>query len=381
MRIKLAFLTVGPCPYYHDFCGLLGKKTDLTVIYERRSLGNRDGSWADVEAAGYKAVWLEGVNVGDEMAFCPGIIRYLKKNRFDLVVLHDYLSPTGMLASLYMRAFRIPFAIHADGGVKKETEKLCIRFLKRFFVSGACAYFSSGRITDEYFTFYGADIHNIYRYPFTSVHERDILQKPLPESERRRLRSELGLEKRLCDAVLVLYVGSIIRRKGVDLLLRCARRVGERAEFLIIGGEPTDKMKQWIRKHGITNVTFRGFEPPERVRQYMRCADLFVFPTRYDIWGLVVNEAMSAGLPVITTDQCVSGVELVENGRNGLLVHAGDVDALTEGILRMLALTKEKLAEMGKNNLKKMKGYSLERMAQTYEEQMIQIVRGKRSKA
>ena len=66
MSMRLAFLTVGPCPYYHDFCELLGRTTDLTVIYERRFLGNRDESWAGVETAGYQTVWLKGVNVGDE---------------------------------------------------------------------------------------------------------------------------------------------------------------------------------------------------------------------------------------------------------------------------------------------------------------------------
>ena len=375
MSMRLAFLTVGPCPYYHDFCELLGRTTDLTVIYERRFLGNRDESWAGVETAGYQTVWLKGVNVGDEMAFCPGILWYLRKNRFDLVILHDYLSPTGMLASLYMRAYHIPFAIHADGGVKKEREKVCIRLLKNFFASKACAYFSSGRITDEYFTYYGADVHKIYRYPFTSVHADEILTEPLSGQEKRKLREELGLGKQIRDGRLVLYVGSIIHRKGVDLLLRCAKRVGEGAEFLIVGGEATTKMKQWIRRHGITNVTFRGFEPPEQIRKYMRCADLFVFPTRYDIWGLVINEAMAAGLPVVTTDRCVAGMELVEDGKNGRVVHANDVDALTEGVLKMLHPGQQEQAEIGRNNLGKIRTYSLEHMAQVYESQLRELVK------
>ena len=374
MSMRLAFLTVGPCPYYHDFCELLGRTTDLTVIYERRFLGNRDESWAGVETAGYQTVWLKGVNVGDEMAFCPGILWYLRKNRFDLVILHDYLSPTGMLASLYMRAYHIPFAIHADGGVKKEREKVCIRLLKNFFASKACAYFSSGRVTDEYFTYYGADARKIYRYPFTSVHADEILAEPLSGQEKRKLREELGLGKQIRDGRLVLYVGSIIHRKGVDLLLWCAKRVGERAEFLIVGGEATTKMKQWIRRHGITNVTFRGFEPPEQIRRYMRCADLFVFPTRYDIWGLVINEAMAAGLPVVTTDRCVAGMELVEDGKNGRVVHANDVDALTEGVLKMLHPGQQEQAEIGRNNLGKIRTYSLEHMAQVYGEHMAKIV-------
>ena len=132
-------------------------------------------------------------------------------------------------------------------------------------------------------------------------------------------------------------------------------------------------MKQWIKRHGITNVTFCRFEPPERIKQYMRCADLFVFPTRYDIWGLVINEAMAAGLPIITTDQCVSGIELVENEKNGLLVHADNVEELTQGTLQMLSRAEDELMEIGKNNLGKMKGYSLEQMVRVYKKHLFSI--------
>ena len=371
--MEILFISNALSPYYHNFCEMLGKELKLTVLYERRLAGNRDLSWGNLKEENYRAIYLKGRAVGEEMAFCPEVIGYIRKGCFDFVVLHNYLSPTGMLASLYMQIYKIPFAIHADGAVKKVQEKRIIRVVKRFFVSKACAYFSSGRVTDEYFTYYGADARRIYRYPFTSVHAADILAKPLSGQEKQKLRELLGLGERLCGSRLVLYVGSIIHRKGVDLLLRCAEQIGERAEFLIIGGEPTPGMKQWIKRHGIMNVTFCRFEPPERIKQYMRCADLFVFPTRYDIWGLVINEAMAAGLPIITTDQCVSGIELVEREKNGLLVHADNVEELTQGTLQMLSRTEDELMEIGKNNLGKMKGYSLEQMVRVYKKHLFSI--------
>lgn len=55
-------------------------------------------------------------------------------------------------------------------------------------------------------------------------------------------------------------------------------------------------------------------------------ADIFVHPTREDIWGLVVNEAMAKGLPVITTDRCVAGLELIKNESVGRIVPVENID-------------------------------------------------------
>jgi glycosyltransferase involved in cell wall biosynthesis len=61
---------------------------------------------------------------------------------------------------------------------------------------------------------------------------------------------------------------------------------------------------------------------------WYRAADVFVLPTRYDTWGLVINEAMAQGLPVITTSGALAGLELIHNGENGYVVPAEDADAL-----------------------------------------------------
>ena len=61
---------------------------------------------------------------------------------------------------------------------------------------------------------------------------------------------------------------------------------------------------------------------------YYQAADLFVFPTREDIWGLVINEALSFGLPVITTRKCVAGVEMIKEGVNGSIVSEDNVEQL-----------------------------------------------------
>ena len=119
------------------------------------------------------------------------------------------------------------------------------------------------------------------------------------------------------------------------------------------------------RNLGLTNICFDGFMPKQKLLRYYQAADLFVLPTREDIWGLVVNEAMAYGLPVITTDRCVAGLDLVENGVNGYIVPADDVSALASSIKTALA---GDLTKMGSNSLEKIRPYTIENMAKVHME-------------
>ena len=102
----------------------------------------------------------------------------------------------------------------------------------------------------------------------------------------------------------------------------------------------------------LENVHFIGFKSKEELKKYYKSADLFVLPTREDIWGLVINEAMSYGLPIITTNKCVAGVELINNDENGFIVSVEDSKSISKKI--NLLLDNEKLSEsMSENNLKK----------------------------
>src|SRR5205823_740560 len=75
-------------------------------------------------------------------------------------------------------------------------------------------------------------------------------------------------------------------------------------------------------------ISYEGFQPPEALPEYFARADVFVLPSRHDGWGVVVNQAIGAGLPVICSDAVGAGLDLVEEGVNGLRFAAGDVDGL-----------------------------------------------------
>lgn len=125
----------------------------------------------------------------------------------------------------------------------------------------------------------------------------------------------------------VLWLGSVILRKGIQYLIEAARLLSDRSiHFSIVGG--IDISNQAIAS-APANVEFKGRVTRDQTAQHYRNADLFVFPTLSDGFGLVQLEAMAHGLPVISTPNCGT---VVEHGKNGLIVPAKDPTALANAI-------------------------------------------------
>lgn len=358
--MKLLYLTNLPSPYVVRFLNELGRTFEITALFERESGRGRDPGWAADEERRFKSVFLRGIHTGDEAAFCPGVLRYLCRGGFDAVVLNEYSTPTGMLAILALKCLRRPFYIGCDGGVAKDGGGPRERW-KRFLIGSARGWFSSGRVTDRYLLHYGASAPRICRYPFTSLSSGEILKEPPGPDQKRALRKSLGIDAPL----MVLAVGQFIRRKGFDILLRAAAAFPAGTALYLIGGSATPEYREICRTNGLERVTFLDFMPSDQLKNYYDAADVFVLPTRSDIWGLVINEAMARALPVVTTTRCVAGLELVEDGVNGFLVPPDDGGSLAEkinGVLMDSALRQE----MARQSLQKIRSYTIEEMAAIY---------------
>ena len=125
---------------------------------------------------------------------------------------------------------------------------------------------------------------------------------------------------------VVISVGQFIHRKGFDILLNAAPAID--ADVYIIGGKPEADYTELAS----SNVHFIDFMTKDELKAYYRAATVYAMPTREDIWGLVVNEALSYGLPVVSSDKCVAGLELIKPSSNGYIVPVEDSKALAEAI-------------------------------------------------
>ena len=86
----------------------------------------------------------------------------------------------------------------------------------------------------------------------------------------------------------------------------------------MVGGEKTQA--SLFKGYDNPQIKYCGFKTKEELADYYKAADLLLLPTRKDIWGLVVNEALSFGVPVITTKNCGAGLELIKDGVNGYII-------------------------------------------------------------
>ena len=358
--MKVLFLTNIPSPYRVDFFGELAKYCDLTVLYEMGSATDRDVEWfrADRDNGTYQSVFLKPIIKQSSSAWCPSVKRYLKKGVYDIIIIGVYSTPTGMYAIHYLKCHHMPYAINCDGGFVPSAERSLKFKLKRYFISGAKFYLCSGTYSDAYLIYYGAYPDAVRHYPFSPLHEAEILQGPVSEEEKRRLRKELGWK----EEKIILSVGSFIPRKGFDILIKTASELQDRYGVYIVGGNDTEQYRQLIELYKLEHVHFLPFMKSNTIKKCYMSADVFVLPTREDIWGLVINEAMAVGLPVITTDRCVAGMELLENKS---IVPVEDSETLGRKIEQLMRSDDLRKQE-GKRNLERIRDYTIENMAKTH---------------
>jgi glycosyltransferase involved in cell wall biosynthesis len=155
------------------------------------------------------------------------------------------------------------------------------------------------------------------------------------EEERVAHRAKLALP----EEKIVMYVGRFVREKGIQVLLNSASAVlaqEPNTKFLIVGGGNREKFEKFIQWAGLQNkVLFTGFMANRSLHQLYRCADVAVFPSLYEPFGIVALEGMAAGAPVVASD--AGGLrEVVLHDRTGTLSFAGSPESLAWGVLRVL---------------------------------------------
>jgi glycosyltransferase involved in cell wall biosynthesis len=338
----------------------VGGGVDLTVIFERHSASDRDEKWKSKDAVLYKEIYLNGIKIKGERSASVEAIRYIRALEYDLFVVHGYSTVTAMIAIEYMRLHKIPFVISADGGLLSKERKIKA-IIKHHFISPAQAWLSTGATTSEYFAKYGAKANMIFEYPFSSLKNLEI-EQPAREEEKNRLKNDLGIT----DKKVVLYVGQFIHRKGIDVLLDIARRLESLDTGLyLVGGEPDDELKTTVKEYGLGRVHFIPFKGKDELRSYYRVADVFTLPTREDIWGLVVNEAMGKGVPVVSTNRCVAALTMVTPGKNGYIVDVEDSDQLFEKIADLLN-NPSKRSDFAQKAYETATKYTIEEMAKRH---------------
>lgn len=206
----------------------------------------------------------------------------------------------------------------------------------------------SNEVRDEVIHYYGADPAKVVAVPWGI--ELDVFRPDA--AERTRIRAEWGVGP--ADKVLLL-VANEFNRKGLGPTVEALAKLGRSDVRLMVAGRgDPEPYRALIERLGLTQrVTFLGHVPVNPVYQG---ADLFVMPSTYEGWGLVIGEALAAGLPVVTS-RFPGSIAMVEPGENGLLLEdARDADELAKAI--ETALVPAALARMSERARPSVERYS-----------------------
>jgi glycosyltransferase involved in cell wall biosynthesis len=240
--------------------------------------------------------------------------------------------------------------------------RLWVELLKKKFLQRCDGFVVPGRASLDYLRNYGLQENAIFIAPNAVDNQLFRRCAETARNEADIYRSSLCLPPRY-----FLFCGRLVREKGVFELLEAYQRLVteiQESVSLVFVGDGRDRSELAMRagRTAPGKVLFPGFAQRHDLAAYYALSDALVFPTHTDPWGLVVNEAMACGIPVICSDAAGCAPDLVVDHQNGIRVDAGNVEQLSDAMDEM-ARNPETRARMGQCGAERIRGYSPEAWA------------------
>ncbi len=356
---KIAIITNMPAPYRVALYELLQRDVlyseyEFHIIFSVGSESQRDWRVDLSKLNNYYflgAKTIEGQNRYDktQLILSKGVSDILKKINPEVVIASEY-NTTALQAFLYCKLNKKSYITMTDGTLFSERNFGKIKKLLRYIViKGADFCIASSTKSKELQLHYGAKEDNI------------IIAYLTVDIEKYRYKREHY------DASKLLYVGSLIYRKGLDLLIDALSLVDKRYVLTIVGnGWEKEGLIKQLESYGISDrVVFKDFlEGEELVNEYKN-NDIFVLPTREDCFGLVINEAMAASMPVISSKYADGAYDLIEDGKNGFIANPYNKQEFADRISELIG-NAEAVKNMGNYSYVKINDFSLDKTACMY---------------
>lgn len=246
-----------------------------------------------------------------------------RKNKYSFVNTH-FAVPTGPLGIWISRKFGLPNILSIYGGDIYDPSKN-ISPHKKWYLKEVVEWVLSN---SRYIVAESSNIKdNVLRHYNV---EKEINVIPVayePVIFEKISRKDLGLDENLFYTV---SIGRLVKRKGFEFLIKSIKNTPDNVHALIIGDGPEKKnLANLAKELNVSDrIHFLGFVSETKKFQYLQNSDIYVLPSLHEGFGIVLQEAMQVGLPIVSTDNG-GQVDFIKERKNGYLVHFGDVEALT----------------------------------------------------
>jgi glycosyltransferase involved in cell wall biosynthesis len=321
---KIAILTEIIAPYRIPVFNALAERLDLHVIFlSETDPGLRQWNvYKDEIKFKYEVLPSWRFRLGRHNVLLNRDVRSALDRISPNVVLcggYNYLA--SWTAARWARRHRVPFLLWSESTAFDHRHNYAgVELLKKRFLNLCTSFVVPGISSLNYLTDYGIAPERI----ITAPNAVDIsLYAELAEAARR---NESGVRARHhLPARYFLYVGRLVKAKGVFDLLEAYTLLKPDARSniaLLFAGDGADhrELQQRASRIHPGTIQFLGFKHREELPEIYAMADVLVFPTHTDPWGLVVNEAMACCLPVIATNVAGCTLDLVQDGWNGFVI-------------------------------------------------------------
>jgi glycosyltransferase involved in cell wall biosynthesis len=292
--------------------------------------------------------------------------RRLREGRFDAVWVHGWghvalcqavREAAALGLPVLLRGESLPIIQQRQTLRQKFRDAFCHRLFER--VAG---FLCIGAHNRDFYTQFGVEKDRLFSMPYAV--DNAFFQARCAEARPRResLRQSLGLRP---GRPVILFAAKFTTVKAPEELLSafarvCNRFAADSAPYLLFVGDGPlrEALEEQARPLGDA-VRFPGFRNQSELPAFYDLCDVFALPSRFEPWGLVVNEAMNAGRPVIVSDRVGAAPDLVENGVNGFVYPTGDVDALASRLRQILEPSAPRV-KMGERGLERITSWDFE---------------------
>jgi glycosyltransferase involved in cell wall biosynthesis len=287
-----------------------------------------------------------------------GLSASLKKFSPETIICGGYNYAASWQALRWARRRRVRFVLWSESNAQDTRgQRKSVEFLKAHFLKRCDGFAVPGKSAFEYLRSLGSPAESIFTAPNAVDSAFFARQAEKVKRQAAAFRGKFELPSRF-----ILFVGRLVPEKGVFDLLQAYAKLGGglRSEVgLVFAGDGVSKkaLLEQAKRIEPGMIRFPGFAEREDLAGLYALAEALVLPTHSDTWGLVVNEAMVCGLPIVVTKVAGCASDLVEDGWNGYIVPPADPDRLCAAI-RSLLRQPETAQQMRVHSSERIQAYS-----------------------
>jgi glycosyltransferase involved in cell wall biosynthesis len=356
-NIRIAVLNSHPIQYFAPLYAYINSANaglEVTALYlsDYSIRGGRDEEFGqalewDIDLlAGYSSVFLGRrdrlrVPNGFWSLFAPDVWSELKSGKYDALWLHGHNYASNLLALLASKTTSMHVLMRGEthlGLTRRGVKNVLRRPIMRSLYSACDGLLAIGTANADFYRAMGVPDRKIFLTPYSVDNDRFMRESRLTAEQRRQVRERFGIA---VGVPAILFAAKFTRRKRpLDLIEAIARlrpMTSRAFTVAMVGsGELEGELRALCAKHGLDNVVFPGFVNQVDLPCVYGACDVFVLPSEQEPWGLAVNEAMCAGLPVVVSREVGCVPDLVKDGVNGFTPSAGDIHGLAEALRRLI---------------------------------------------